>query len=56
MINAGQTVPVEINLKVEDLAYWDMKRKEFVVEDGRINLMIGSSSDNILLTKQIRIR
>lgn len=56
MINAGQTVPVEINLKVEDLAYWDMNRKEFVVEDGRINLMIGSSSDNILLTKQIRIR
>lgn len=56
MINAGQTVPVEINLKVEDLAYWDMNRKEFVVEDGRINLMIGSSSDNILLTKQIRIK
>ena len=56
MINAGQTVPIEIELKIEDLAYWDINQKKFVVENGRINLMVGSSSDNILLTKQIRIK
>jgi len=56
MIKTGETIPVEIDLKIEDLAYWDIEQHKWIVEAGRVNLMIGSSSDKILLTKQIRIK
>ena len=56
MIKAGQTVPVEIDLRIEDLAYWDVAQHKWVVENGKVNIMVGSSSDKILLTKQITIK
>jgi len=52
-IPAGETKTIEIPLKAEDLAYWNVEKHAFLVEKGKVNLMIGSSSENILLTKDI---
>ena len=52
-ISAGESKTVKIPLKAEDLAYWNVAKHAFTVEKGRVKLMIGSSSDDIRLTKEI---
>jgi len=52
-IPAGQTKTVEIPLKTEDLAYWNVEKHAFTVEKGKVTLMIGSSSSDIKNTKNI---
>jgi beta-glucosidase len=54
-IPAGATKTVEIALKAEDLAYWDSGKHQFVVETGKVTLMIGNSSESIRLRKQITL-
>jgi beta-glucosidase len=56
MIPVGTTKTVELELKAEDLAYWNIEKHQFVVEKGKVNLMIGNSSESIRLTKQIVCR
>ncbi|UII24608.1 glycoside hydrolase family 3 C-terminal domain-containing protein [Fulvivirga maritima] len=55
-IPAGETRKVVIPLKAQDLAYWDEQKKDFVVEKDKIKVMIGSSSQDIRLEKEIRVR
>jgi beta-glucosidase len=43
-IPPGQTRTVEIPLRGADLAYWNAARHAWIVERGRIELMVGSSS------------
>jgi beta-glucosidase len=52
-IRAGESKTVEIPLKAIDLAYWNVGKHAFIVEKGNVKLMIGSSSDDIKLTKSI---
>ncbi len=52
-IRAGQTKTVDITLKAEDLAYWNVEKHAFTVEKGKVTLMIGSSSSDIKNTKNI---
>ena len=40
----GQTVEVSVPLKAEDLKYWDVEKHEFVLEKGKVNFFIGTSS------------
>jgi beta-glucosidase len=54
-LNAGQTRSVRLNLKAEHLAYWSVSEKRFVVEPGKVELMIGSSSADIKLKKTIGV-
>lgn len=53
MIPAGTTQTVDIEMKAEDLAYWNVEQHKFVVEQGKIDLLIGNSSESIQLKKQI---
>jgi len=55
-IHAGESKTVEIPLKAMDLAYWNVEKHAFIVEKGRVKLMIGSSSDDIKLTKSIDVK
>lgn len=55
-IPAGQSVNVTIPLQAEDLAYWDTEKHAFVVEPGRVNVMIGASSAAIRLKTQVEVR
>jgi len=50
-IPAGESKTVEIPLKAEDLAYWNVEKHAFIVEKGTVKLMVGSSSADIKLTK-----
>ncbi len=43
-IKAGETKMVNIPLKAENLAYWNVEKHAFTVENGKVKLMIGSSS------------
>jgi beta-glucosidase len=46
VIPAGETVTVEIELKVQDLGLWDV-RMRYVVEPGAFGVLVGSSSEDI---------
>ena len=51
----GETRTVIIPLKISTLAYWNDKLSRFVVEKEPVELRIGDSSHNILLTTRIQI-
>lgn len=55
-IPAGETIKVDIPLKAEDLAYWNVAKHAFTVEKGKVNLMVGSSSEDILQTKLVEVK
>jgi beta-glucosidase len=54
-ITAGNTANIAITLKAGDLAYWNEKEHAFKVEPGKIELLIGASSQDIRLRKTITI-
>jgi beta-glucosidase len=51
----GDMKTVTIELKADQLAYWNVSRHKFVVENGAVQLLIGSSSADIKLTKTIKV-
>ncbi len=55
-IPAGRSMTVVLPLKAEDLKYWDEKRRGWVLEKGRVQLMIGAASDDIRITGKIEVR
>ena len=54
-LKAGESKEVTIQLKAEDLAIWSEKKSKFIVEEGEVDLMVGSSSADIRLRKKLRI-
>ncbi len=54
-LRPGELKTVRLTLKGEQLAYWDAARRRFTVEDGRVMVMVGSSSADIKLEKAVRI-
>ena len=54
-VGKGETKTVTLNLKAEDLAYWNEKDHQFNVEPGNLELMVGSSSADIKLKKTIQV-
>jgi beta-glucosidase len=45
---------IVLELKADDLRYWDENRKQFVLEKDKIDLMLGNSSDNIKFIKTLQ--
>jgi len=50
-LKPGEKKTVVLQLKADDLKYWDETRKKFVFEKDKIELMLGSSSANIKFFK-----
>jgi beta-glucosidase len=48
-LKPGDSRTVEFSLPYESLAFYDVEQKKFVVEPGRFDIMVGSSSDDIRL-------
>lgn len=46
-VAAGETVPVELVVRREDLAYWDVRVDRFVVEGGDYRVEVGASSRDL---------
>jgi len=54
-IKAGATMPVHFTVAAHQLAYWDETTHRYVVEDGKVQLLVGASSSDIRLRKTTRI-
>ena len=54
-VKPGETQHVRLRLNADQLAYWDVAKHQFVVEPGKIQIMIGSSSADVKLTRTIRV-
>ena len=54
-VRPGETERVMLNLKDDQLAYWNVEAHRFEIEPGQVELMIGSSSADLRLKKTIQI-
>ena len=52
-IHAGESRPVTIPLDSNELKYWDEAQHAFVLEPGRVQLLIGASSEDIRLRGEL---
>ncbi|MBD0023853.1 beta-glucosidase [Gordonia pseudamarae] len=54
-VAAGESVPVSILLTRGDIAYWDTRIHDFIVESGSYTVYVGSSSRDIRLTAGVEV-
>lgn len=54
-VESGKISKVAMALKVKDLAYYNIEKKEWVVEPGEYKLMVGSSSRDIRQTVTVNV-
>ena len=54
-VKAGETVPVEIVVPADDLKLWDSGKHVFAFRNNRAKLMVGASSEDIRLKKNIKL-
>ncbi len=54
-IQAGQSIQVQLQLPLQELAFWDVTRSKYVVETGAYDVLIGRSSSDIRLEQSIQI-
>lgn len=52
---AGEAKTVTFTLPVSELAFWDVSREQYCVEDGEYNILVGRSSGDIQLSAKIRV-
>lgn len=51
----GETKNVQLILKKQDLAYWDVATKAWVIEKDKIKMMVGSSSADVKLSEIVEL-
>ena len=54
-VKAGETVPVEIVVPADDLKLWDAQHHEWAFMSTKARLMLGASSSDIRLKKNIKL-
>lgn len=54
-LKAGETKAVQMTLQAKDLAYWDTQKKQWMVEDDKVDLMLGASSADVRVQKTISV-
>jgi beta-glucosidase len=52
---AGETRTVTLEIPVSNLRYWDVDSNGWKLEDGDIEILVGSASDDIRLTAKVHI-
>ena len=55
-LRPNETRTVRLPLKGTDLTYWDAGKQSFVVEPGRVSIMLGASSADVRLEKTIEVK
>lgn len=53
-VKAGETVPVEIVIPADDLKLWDSDKHEWAFRGKKVKLMVGASSEDIRLKKNLK--
>lgn len=54
-LGPGEKRTVSLTLRTSALAYWDVSKGSFVVEPDQVNIMVGSSSEDIRLHQTISV-
>jgi beta-glucosidase len=54
-LNPGESKPVIISFNKDDLAYYNIREERFVTENGRYEIEIAASSEDIRLTQTLNI-
>lgn len=54
-IKAGKILTVEIPLKAETLAYWNVEQQRFIVEEDKVEIQVGASSADVRARKIINV-
>ncbi len=54
-VAARQTAHVDIAVPVKAFRYWDTARKQYVVEAGDYEVLVGAASDDIRATLALRV-
>lgn len=54
-LKAGETKKVTLEFPISELAHWDMESNGWVIEPGKIEILVGSASDDIRQTIQTTI-
>ncbi len=54
-VEPGQTTKVTLEIPVEDLRHWDIDANAWAVEKGKLELLLGSASDDIRLKAEVEI-
>ena len=55
-LKAGETKIVAMTLEAKNLEYWNIKKQQFELEKGQIEIQVGGASDAIRLTKKITVK
>ena len=55
MLQPGQKKTLTLPLAGKQLAYWDTHKQRFIVEDDRIQIMVGPSSADTKLSRSVRV-
>jgi beta-glucosidase len=54
MIPKGESKTITFELNANELAYWDNEKDMYITEAGSVDLMLGTSSDDIRLIKKMK--
>ena len=54
-LKTGQKKTLTLPLAGKQLAYWDTRKQRFVVEDDKIQIMVGSSSADTKLSRSVQV-
>ena len=54
-VKAGKTKTVRLEFPISELAHWDMEKNGWVIEPGKVQILVGSSSDDIRKTIETEI-
>jgi beta-glucosidase len=55
-VKPGQTITVSLPMTAASLSYWDSAKHDFVVEPGKVQIMIGASSADLRLKRTIGVK
>ncbi|HTV42840.1 MAG TPA: glycoside hydrolase family 3 C-terminal domain-containing protein [Candidatus Sulfotelmatobacter sp.] len=54
-ITQGDTTTVTLDIPAKQFRYWDTTKKEYVIEPGKYELLIGAASDDIRLKLPVKV-
>jgi len=54
-VERGKSTKVMIEIPAERLRYWDVEKKQYIVEPGKYELLIGRASDDIRLKLPLKV-
>jgi len=54
-LKAGETKKITLEIPVKNLRYWDEAKYDWILENGAIEILVGTSSGDIRLKKQVDI-